>query len=89
MGRPFVLMVTNRLASTYGLLLRCIADVTDDEGSRVLDGQLMPVVWHIGHVTLIDADYVVRAGGSCPLPPAYDALFQTGDRRERCLPVTR
>lgn len=66
------------LKATHTRVLRCVEDVSDDEARRSLAGNLAPVVWQVGHLTLADAGFLKRAGGAAALPPSFQALFATG-----------
>jgi len=81
--------VKNRLVATHEFLQRCVADLTDEEGGRVIAGRLTPAVWQIGHLALVDADYVQRGGGTHVLPVTYHDLFHRGGEVRGAYPPLR
>mgnify|MGYP001266374624 CR=1 FL=1 len=71
---------------SYDRVKRCVADVSDEDARRVLAGTLSPIVWQFGHVTLIDSNFVRRAGGTFEVPARFVDLFKIGSGGEADYP---
>lgn len=71
-------MIAQQLAISHERLRRCVADVADEEASRVQAGLLAPIVWQLGHVALVDTGFAQNAGGTCTIPPQFVGLFRAG-----------
>lgn len=69
--------LTRGLVNTHERVLLCAADLTDEEGGRVVAG-LTPIVWQVGHVCATEVGYTKRGGMPVELPPSYEALFKMG-----------
>lgn len=82
-AKPYV---THVLTITHDRLRGSIADVSDAEARRVLVGKLTPIVWQIGHLALVDGNYVRRSGGESPVPARYAELFKQGSGGEQDYP---
>ncbi|MHB8730923.1 MAG: DinB family protein [bacterium] len=78
--------VTYMLGVSHGRLREAIDGVSDADGRRVMAGKLTPIVWQLGHVALVDGNYVRRAGGESPVPARYAELFKQGSGGEQDYP---
>lgn len=82
-------MVTQQLDTSYVRLQRALEGVSEEEGRRVLAGRLAPIVWQIGHLAVVDANYVQRGGGSYTVPSRYPDLFKPGTGGEAEYPALK
>ncbi|HLJ59832.1 MAG TPA: DinB family protein [bacterium] len=71
-------MIAQQLGISHERLRLCVADLADEDAGRVHAGLLAPIVWQLGHVALVDAGFVQKAGGTCTIPPRFDELFRAG-----------
>jgi DinB family protein len=72
-------LLRDQLAVTYQILVRSLADISDDESCRTPIEALSPVIWHLGHLVVTDASIARKAGGVAAAAPAdYAPLFKTG-----------
>ena len=78
--------VTQMLSLSHGRLREAIDGVSDADARRVMAGKLTPVVWQVGHLALVDGNYVRRAGGESPVPARYAELFKQGSGGEQDYP---
>src|SRR5690242_3630009 len=78
--------VTQMLGLSYARLREAIDGVSDADARRVMAGKLTPVVWQVGHLALVDGNYVRRAGGESPVPARYAELFKQGSGGEQDYP---
>lgn len=76
------------LESSFGRVIRCVDDVSEDEARAVPKG-LSPVVWQLGHLVVIDGGYLQRAGGAVEIPATYAGLFGTGTGGAAAYPPLR
>ena len=68
-----------QLGATHQILVRSLADISDDESRRMPVAALSPVIWHLGHLVVTDAHIARKAGGMAAAAPAdYAPLFKTG-----------
>jgi hypothetical protein len=81
--------VTYMLGVSHGRLREAIDGVSDAEGRRVLAGKLTPIVWQVGHIALVDGNYVRRTGGESPVPARYAEVFKQGSGGEQDYPPLR
>lgn len=80
-------MVTQQLDLYHARLERTLEGITEEEGRRVLAGRLAPIVWQVGHLAVVDAMWVQRAGGSHAVQPRYTDLFKPGTGGEAEYPA--
>jgi hypothetical protein len=59
-------------------MLRCLADLTEEEAQRSPVGGLSPIVWQAGHTALTDYNMARRADGRTQAPDGYEKLFEMG-----------
>ncbi|HLY22352.1 MAG TPA: DinB family protein [bacterium] len=78
--------VTQMLGLSHTRLREAIDGVSDADARRVMAGKLTPVVWQVGHLALVDGNYVRRAGGESPVPARYAELFKQGSGGEQDYP---
>ena len=78
--------VTQMLSLSHARLREAIDGVSDADARRVMAGKLTPVVWQVGHLALVDGNYVRRAGGESPVPAQYAELFKQGSGGEQDYP---
>jgi hypothetical protein len=78
--------VTQMLSLSHTRLREAIDGVSDADARRVMAGKLTPVVWQVGHLALVDGNYVRRAGGESPVPARYAELFKQGSGGEQDYP---
>jgi DinB superfamily len=78
--------VTYMLGVSHGRLQEAVSGVSEADGRRVLGGKLTPIVWQVGHIALVDGNYVRRAGGESPVPAGYGELFKQGSGGEQDYP---
>jgi hypothetical protein len=78
--------VTQMLTLSHTRLREAIDGVSDADARRVMAGKLTPVVWQVGHLALVDGNYVRRAGGESPVPARYADLFKQGSGGEQDYP---
>lgn len=79
--------VTHVLAITHERLHDAIRDVPEADARRLLAGRLTPIVWQVGHLAVVDGNYVRRAGGDSPVPADYTGLFKQGTGGEADYPA--
>jgi hypothetical protein len=65
------------LTATYERMVRCLADLTDDEARGMPDG-LTPIIWQAGHIALTDFQFARRADARSEAPAGYAGLFAAG-----------
>lgn len=68
---------TRSINTTHDRVQLCTADLTDEEAARVVAG-LTPMIWQLGHITLIEAGWTKLAGVPVELPQSYKAFFSIG-----------
>lgn len=78
--------VTQMLGLSHTRLREAIDGVSDADARRVMAGKLTPVVWQVGHLALVDGNYVRRTGGESPVPARYAELFKQGSGGEQDYP---
>ena len=78
--------VTQMLNLSHNRVREAIDGVSDADGRRVMAGKLTPIVWQVGHLALVDGNYVRRAGGESPVPARYAELFKQGSGGEQDYP---
>jgi DinB superfamily len=80
-------MVTEQLDLYHARLGRALEGITEEEGRRVLAGCLAPIVWQVGHLAVVDALWIQRAGRSYAVEPRYSDLFKPGTGGEAEYPA--
>jgi hypothetical protein len=79
--------VTQMLSLSHNRVREAIDGVSDADARRVMAGKLTPIVWQVGHLALVDGNYVRRAGGDLrPVPPRYAELFKQGSGGDQDYP---
>ena len=78
--------ITKMLGLSHTRVREAIDGVSDADARRVMAGKLTPVVWQVGHLALVDGNYVRRAGGESPVPARYAELFKQGSGGEQDYP---
>lgn len=78
--------VTQMLSLSHNRVREAIDGVSEADARRVLAGKLTPIVWQVGHLALVDGNYVRRAGGESPVPGRYAELFKQGSGGEQDYP---
>jgi DinB family protein len=72
-------LLRDQLGATHQILVRSLADISDDESRRIPVAALSPVIWHLGHLVVTDAHIARKAGGMAAAAPVdYAPLFKTG-----------
>lgn len=79
-------MAAQQLDTSYQRLKSALEGITEEEARRVLAGRLAPIVWQVGHLAVVDANYVNRGGGSYTVQPHYPDLFKPGTGGEADYP---
>ena len=78
--------VTQMLGLSHNRVREAIDGVADADARRVMAGKLTPIVWQVGHLAVVDGNYVRRAGGESPVPARYAELFKQGSGGEQDYP---
>lgn len=78
--------VTRMLGLSHDRVREAIDGLSDADARRVMAGKLTPIVWQVGHLALVDGNYVRRAGGESPVPARYAELFKQGSGGEQDYP---
>lgn len=81
----FTDIIKVQLTNSAGRLLESIDDVSDQEAVARPEG-LVPIAWHVGHLTLYDRVLLNRAGLGVPIPDGYEDRFRKGSRGEGPFP---
>ena len=72
-------LIQQQLALSHRLLKHTLNDIADEDAQRIPSPAVSPIVWHVGHVALINFSF---AGGRdavrAKLPETYPGLFATG-----------
>jgi hypothetical protein len=79
--------VTQMLTLSHNRVREAIDGVSDADARRVMAGKLTPIVWQIGHLALVESNWVRRAGGESPVPPRYAEVFKQGTGGEQDYPA--
>jgi len=78
--------VTYMLGVSHGRLREAVNGVSEADARRLMAGKLTPIVWQLGHIALVDGNYVRYAGGDSPVPARYTDLFKQGSGGEQDYP---
>ena len=78
--------VTYMLGISHDRLREAVNGVSEADAARVLAGKLTPIVWQVGHLALVDGNYVRRTGGESPMPARFAELFKQGSGGEQDYP---
>jgi hypothetical protein len=78
--------VTYMLGVSHDRLREAVNGVSEADARRLLSGRLAPIVWQVGHIALVDGNYVRFAGGDSPVPARYVDLFKQGSGGEQDYP---
>ena len=72
-------LLTDKLRASHQALKACLADLSGDESQRIPSAaQAPPIIWHVGHVAVMNA-YIARMAGTAEspvLPTEYAELFK-------------
>lgn len=78
--------VTYMLGVSHDRLREAVNGVSEADARRLLAGKLTPIVWQVGHLALVDGNYVRRTGGESPVPARFAELFKQGSGGEQDYP---
>jgi hypothetical protein len=78
--------VTYMLGVSHDRLREAVNGVSEADARRVLAGKLTPIVWQVGHLAMVDGNYVRRTGGESPVPARFAELFKQGSGGEQDYP---
>ena len=72
-------LLQDQLGATHQILVRSVGDVSYAESRQMPIATLSPVIWHPGHLVVIDG-YIARKAGrrAAAAPAEYALLFKTG-----------
>ena len=79
--------ITFMLGVSHDRMREAVHGVSEADARRVMAGKLTPIVWQVGHVAIVDGNYVRRAGGDSPVPAHYTNLFRQGSGGEQDYPL--
>ncbi|HEV2284160.1 MAG TPA: DinB family protein [bacterium] len=81
-------LILQQLALSHRLLKHTLNDITDEDAQRIPSAAVSPIIWHVGHVALVNFSF---AGGRdavrAKLPETYPGLFATGTGGKADYPV--
>jgi hypothetical protein len=78
--------VKTMLGVSHDRLREAVNGVSEADARRVMAGTLTPIVWQVGHIALVDGNWVRRAGGDSPVPARYAEVFKQGSGGEQDYP---
>ncbi|HKV72291.1 MAG TPA: DinB family protein [Gemmatimonadales bacterium] len=73
-------LIQHQLAGSHQAVRYGLSEISDDEARRMPHPVLSPVIWQVGHLAVVNANFIKRAGATSAtaLPGAYADLFKSG-----------
>lgn len=73
-------LLRDQLRISHETLKMYLSDLSDEDSRRILNATLPPIIWHVGHLVVMNAYFAGQAGATVtPAPPAeYFEFFKEG-----------
>jgi len=79
-------LLQEQLAGSQQVIKYSLGEISDQDARRMPNPMLSPIIWQVGHLALVNATFLKRAGVTVSVPDTYPELFKGGSGGEAAYP---